>query len=281
MRNVYKVLASQYDPLGYILPYTTRAKVLVQRLWDKNREWDDPLLPQELLDAWNEWEGELQVLPSISLPRCYTPKEVDSASSFRDVHIFCDASEKAYGAVAYLRTEDNQGKTYLSFLLARSRVAPKRLLSMPRLELCAAVVGAQIATVIQQEFTLKIRGITLWTDSTTVLMWLQSDSCRFKVFMGTRVAEIQELTDRQAWLYVDSASNPADDITRGKTLKDLAEPNRWSQGPPFLFRAQDKWTGNPPPLAKEEVSELRKTTFCGVESTVMEPQIQDAEKCNT
>lgn len=281
MRNVYKVLASQYDPLGYILPDTTRAKVLVQRLWDKNREWDDPLLPQELLDAWNEWEGELQVLPSISLPRCYTPKEVDSASSFRDVHIFCDASEKAYGAVAYLRTEDSQGKTYLSFLLARSRVAPKRLLSMPRLELCAAVVGAQIATVIQQEFTLKIRGITLWTDSTTVLMWLQSDSCHFKVFMGTRVAEIQELTDRQAWLYVDSASNPADDITRGKTLKDLAEPNRWSQGPPFLFQAQDKWTGNPPPLAKEEVSELRKTTFCGVESTVMEPQIQDAEKCNT
>lgn len=82
------------------------------------------------------------------MPRCYTPEEVDSPSVTGEVLIFCDASERAYGAVAYFRTENNQNKTYLAFLMARSRVAPKRLLSMPRLELSAAVVGAQIATVI-------------------------------------------------------------------------------------------------------------------------------------
>lgn len=104
MRHIYKVLASQYDPLGYIVPYTTRAKVLVQRLWDKKREWDDPQLPDELLQAWRLWEQELPDIQRISLPRCYSTAELDNLQSIRDIHIFCDASERAYGSVAYLRT---------------------------------------------------------------------------------------------------------------------------------------------------------------------------------
>ncbi|KAJ8400653.1 hypothetical protein AAFF_G00394220 [Aldrovandia affinis] len=110
MQNVYKVLASQYDPLGFILPYTTHAKVLVQCLWDKHRDWDDPLLPQDLLQAWNDWEGALRVIPSIHLARCYLPADVDQSSVTRDVHVFCDVSERAYGSVAYLRTEDSQAR---------------------------------------------------------------------------------------------------------------------------------------------------------------------------
>ena len=78
MRNIYRVLASQYDPLGFILPYTTRAKVLVQRLWEKQRDWDDPNLPEELLTAWRTWETELAYLPQIQLPRCYTSADMVS-----------------------------------------------------------------------------------------------------------------------------------------------------------------------------------------------------------
>ena len=132
MRNVYKVLARQYDPLGYILPYTTRAKILVQRLWDKHHSWDDPLLPQEVLREWKELEAELQVLPRISLPQPYVPAQVDVLT--RQLHIFSDASERAYGSTGYLRTEDTQGRVHLSFLVARSRVAPRRQTSMPRLK---------------------------------------------------------------------------------------------------------------------------------------------------
>jgi len=105
---------------------------------------------------------------------------------------------------------------------------------MPRLELCAAITGAQLLNIIHRELTLKIDQAILWTDSTTVLAWLQSESCRYKVFVGTRVTEIQDLTYLHKCRYVDSAMNPADDITRGKTLKELVEPNRWSQGPPLL-----------------------------------------------
>ncbi len=183
MRTVYRTLARQYDPLVLILPYTTRAKVLVQRLWDKHREWDDPLLTEELLQAWKEWVAELPELSHITLPRCYVPRTMDQPDVTRDVHVFCDASERAYGSVAYLRSEDADGGVHLAFLLARSRVAPKRQQSVPRLELCAAVTGAQLAKLVVRELTLPIRNTILWSDSTTVLTWLKSDSCRFKVFV--------------------------------------------------------------------------------------------------
>lgn len=271
MRNIYRTLASQYDPIGYILPFTTRAKVLVQRLWAKEREWDDPLLPSDLLQAWNTWEGELQHLPQIKLPRCYVTPELDGTDVGRELHVFCDASEVAYGSVAYLRTEDQQGNVQVSFVLARSRVAPKRSLSMPRLELCAALTGAQLSKLLQTELTLEIKNTVLWSDSSTVLTWLQSESCRFKVFVGNRTAEIQELTEGCFWRYVDSASNPADDITRGKTLLELAKPNRWRQGPQFLYQGPESWPVLPAlttsTLIDADSEELRKSKFCGLTTT--------------
>lgn len=119
MRNIYKVLASQYDPLGFLIPVTTRAKIIVQQLWAKKREWDDPMLPEDQLAAWQSWEEELQHLDCISLPRCYVSPNLDDKDSKRDVHIFCDASERAYGSVAYLRTEGSQGQVEVAFITAR------------------------------------------------------------------------------------------------------------------------------------------------------------------
>ena len=272
MRTIYKVLASQYDPLGYIVPYTTRAKMIVQQLWGKKRDWDDPQLPEDLLQAWRRWESELPDLQQIVLPRCYSSKEMDSLTSTRDIHVFCDASERAYGSVAYLRSEDPSGRVEVAFLAARSRVAPRKQQSIPRLELCAALTGAQLAKVLWTELSLPIRQTILWSDSTTVLTWLQSDSCRFKVFVGTRVAEIQDLTDRDAWRYVDTSSNPADDITRGKTLAELGTRSRWYQGPSFLQGSPEQWAKKPdtPPAEGEE---LRKTLVCGLTITapVLDP----------
>lgn len=120
MRSIYRVLASQYDPLGYIIPYTTRAKILVQCLWDKKRDWDDPQLPEDLLSLWSSWEKELSDLVKISLPRCYSSPYMDLPTNRRDIHVFCDASEQAYGSVAYLRTENTEGQVEVAFLAARS-----------------------------------------------------------------------------------------------------------------------------------------------------------------
>lgn len=161
-------------------------------------------------------------LPDILFPRCYLPPSISAATSESHLHVFCDASERVYGAVAYLQSTDKHGHVHVSFIMARSRIAPKRQLSIPRLELCAALSGAQLANLLSSELTIPIQSVTLWTDSTTVLSWLTSDSCRFKVFVGSRVAEIQTLTETKGWKYVNSKNNPADDLTRGKTLLELS-----------------------------------------------------------
>jgi len=264
MRNIYKVLASQYDPLGYLTPFTARAKIIVQDLWKQERGWDNVIKTESLLEKWQAWELELQNLPDIHCPRCYLPPSINAAISESHLHVFCDASERVYGAVSYLQTTDKHHHTHVSFIMARSRIAPKRQLSIPRLELCAALSGAQLANLLSSELTIPLQSVTLWTDSTTVLSWLTSDSCRYKVFVGTRVAEIQTLTDTKSWRYVDSKSNPADDLTRGKTLLELSQPHRWHQGPPFLLMHTECWPANPAVLAgSEPVEELRKSMFCG------------------
>ncbi|XP_077396826.1 uncharacterized protein LOC144033019 [Festucalex cinctus] len=215
------------------------------------------------------------------MPRPYVPSDSPLEGATRQLHIFADASEKAYGAVTFIRTEDKHGRTHLSFVLARSRIAPKRLHSVPRLELCAALVAAQLASTLKKELTLTVHRIVLWSDLTTVLTWLHSQSCRYKVFVGSRVAEIQELTEGCDWCYVDSANNPADDLTRGKTLASLLEPNRWSQGPPFLLQCPSTWPEMPHSAPPEETAEMRKLTFCG--STVSSPVIPSLQvaTCNT
>ncbi|XP_070410955.1 uncharacterized protein [Nothobranchius furzeri] len=263
LRNIYKVMATQYDPLGYLIPFTTRAKILIQDLWKVGVDWDEQIRPKALLEIWTQWESELVYLPQVEIPRCYVPATLAPEVPNRQAHIFCDASERAYGAVEYIQTPDNQGNVHIAFMMARSRVCPRKQLSMPRLELCAALAGAQLAKVTMTELSFSPQQITLWTDSTTVLTWLKSDSSRYKVFVGTRVAEIQELTEGSTWRYVSTSDNPADDLTRGKTLHELSQPNRWSQGPQFLHQPIDTWPELQMEVAQEEdEDELRKTVFC-------------------
>lgn len=135
-RSVYKVLACQYDPLGYIVPFTTRAKILLQDLWKEQISWDDPIKPQSLCDRWLAWEQEIPDLMQIEIPRWYAPASTDSPTSSRDLH--CDASERAYGSVAYLLRKDAQREVHVSFVLARSHVVPKKQLSIAtaRAECC-------------------------------------------------------------------------------------------------------------------------------------------------
>ncbi|XP_022540035.2 uncharacterized protein LOC111195821 [Astyanax mexicanus] len=279
LRNVYKVLATQYDPLGYLVPFTTRAKVIIQDLWKTEIGWDE-LLPAGLLELWRNWEAELVNLPLVEISRCYVPPCADSEAAIREAHVFCDASERVYGSVAYLRTQCAQEHVHVSFVMARSRVAPRKQISMPRLELCAALTGAQLAGVLNSELAIPISDITMWTDSTTVLNWIQSDSCRYKVFVGTRISEIQTLTEVTNWRYVNTADNPADDLTRGKSLLELSRPHRWNRGPQFLHYHPSSWPSLPVLEPHSEDKELKKAVFCG-NTTVTSPQLPDISQFKT
>ncbi|XP_046347391.2 uncharacterized protein LOC124128018 [Haliotis rufescens] len=276
MRVIYRILASQYDPIGYLAPFLARAKIIVQDLWKSKRNWNDPIEKGDICERWLTWEKELEEIPMVTLPRCYTPHGVDSGSADRQLHIFCDASERVYGSVAYLRTTDEGANIYVSFLMARSKVSPKKQLSMPRLELCAALTGAQLADVLCKELTLPIQKVILWSDSTTVLGWLKSESCRYKVFVGTRVSEIQNLTDVQNWRYVDTQRNPADDITRGKLLRELSKESRWKDGPDFMHQTPDHWPVTPVTIDSDN-TEIKKSVMCGT-IVVNTPQLPDAEQ---
>lgn len=164
--------------------------------------------------------------------------------------MFCDASERAYGAVAYLTVQAGD-TTHISFVMARSRVAPKRQQSIPRLELCAALAGAQAAKLIETEMTLPLRRTVLQgADSTTVL----------------------------EWRYIDSPNNPACDITRGKALLDLAEPGHRSQGPSYLKQSEECWPKKPEQTTTAGSSELKSITFCGFTAVEPNNSIPDASQ---
>ncbi|KAK7877689.1 hypothetical protein WMY93_031608 [Mugilogobius chulae] len=236
LRHVYSVLARLYDPLGYIVPFTTRCKVLIQDMWKANVGWDDQIQPADLRDKWLTWVEEIPALQHLKLPRPYAPSTADTAT--KHIHIFCDASERAYGSI---------------------KSCTQKQLSIPRLELSAALTGAQLARLLETELSITSEHITLWSDSTTVLYWIKSESCRYKVFVGTRVTEIQNLTDPSQWRYVDSRSNPADDITRGLTLQEMTVDHRWNQDP----------------------AELRKSAFVGTVSNTPQLQLPDPSQCST
>lgn len=209
---------------------------------------------------------------------------MDTPEVTREVHIFCDASECAYGSLACLCSVNFLGNLHLSFLIGRARVNPKKQLSIPKLELCAALTGAQLLKVIKNELTLKILSFTLWSDSITVLRWLHSTSCHFKVFFGTRIAEMQDLTHQNTWRYVESSRNPADDLTRGQTLAQLAQPNGWSHGPQFLLQTADKWPSDPPltPLdSPQELTELKRSAVCSIAVTSLYSSTAEQSKAKT
>lgn len=145
--------------------------------------------------------------------------------------MFCDASQWAYGSVAYLRTEADKGRFEVALIAARSQVAQKKQQTILHLELCTALTGAQLAIMLMNDLSLTLRQVTLWTDSTTVLTWLTSDTCQYKIFVGTRVAEIQKLTNDKPCRYVGLDSNPVDDVTWGKKLADLGPQSGWDPSP--------------------------------------------------
>ncbi|XP_033095863.1 uncharacterized protein LOC117100323, partial [Anneissia japonica] len=223
-------------------------------------EWDEEISNSELRASWTQWEQELIFISQVSLPRHY----IKLKDATYQLHVFCDSSEKAYGAVSYLRGE-RDGKVETAFVIAKSKVAPRKQLSMPRLELCAALIGAKLIDFLVNTLTIPVSGKHLWSDSTTVLTWITSETCRFKVFVGTRVAEILHLTDGMDWHYVPTAENVADDITRGMSLRDIASNQRWQYGPSFLTQAREHWPVMPNLQDCPKCdAEIKKSVFSGL-----------------
>ncbi|GFX87977.1 uncharacterized protein TNCV_4374421 [Trichonephila clavipes] len=187
-----------FDPLGFASPFTIRFKILFQEIWQRKTDWDEELLP-DIREKFEQWCSEASFLCELQIPRYAL--QCDSVNCPEcEIHTFSDASIKAYGAVSYvrLRTFD---KISVHLLASKSRVAPLKVLTLPRLELMGALLAA---------------------------------SNRWKVFVANRVKEIRSLTDKDSWRHCPGKDNPSDLLTRGISVDSLINCEKWWKGPSFL-----------------------------------------------
>lgn len=232
-RSVLSAIARLYDPLGLIGPIITKAKVFMQILWKHNLHWDESL-PQELHTAWVDFISKFSIVDSFIFPRFVSmPKAVVQ------IHAFCDASLSAYGVCVYARSELN-GVVKINLLCSKSRVSPLKTLTVPKLELSAALLLAELVNNVIDSFSEKYE-VHCWSDSMVVLSWLREESSNFNVFVANRVSRIQTLTNQMTWHHVPTDLNPADILSRGASPEELLRSKLWQNGPNFLKNDCSKW----------------------------------------
>ncbi|GFY02626.1 integrase catalytic domain-containing protein [Trichonephila clavipes] len=179
---------------------------------------------------WHRFLEDFNSVRSICIGRCIVHPQATRV----ELHGFADASEKCYGAVIYCRSQSPDGATTLKLVTSKSRVAPVKSVTMPRLELCAAVLLAKLMKRVETALQMKTPPVYLWSDSTIVLAWIQKEPNLLKTFVANRVATIQHLINAEQWHHVSSKQNPADLISRGLDPSSLLNNSLWWNGRQFL-----------------------------------------------
>ena len=256
-RGLLSTTASLYDPLGLVAPVLLVPKLIQQEMCRLNMEWDEEL-PHDRAKDFEKWKASVSALEQLRIPRCFQPGPSDGCKI--ELHVFSDASEFAYGAVMYLKVIGSSG-VYVNLLMGKSRVAPLKVVSIPRLELTAATLAAKLSRFVMEELDVADLAVWFWTDSMTVLRYLRNVSTRFKTFVAHRVQQIQDITDINSWNYVPTDKNPADLASRGMCPEDEQKLDLWLNGPKFLKENSMYIALFEEPNADEFVLETRQ---CGV-----------------
>ena len=232
-RGMLSMISQVFDPMGFVQPFVLPARRILQDLCELNYSWDETVTGS-LRDQWECWINKLPKLNGLSIPRCYKPP--DYVPTNTELHCFCDSSSSGYGACAYLRFQDDEGNIECAFVKGVSRVTPKQPLTIPRLELTSAVVAAEMANSIANDLDFEIQNIWFWTDSVSVLQFINSRSGRFKTFVANRVNKIHLLSKPSQWRHVPTSENPADIAFRGLMPDKFTKANLWFKGPDYLYQ---------------------------------------------
>ena len=255
-RKLLSLVSSLYDPLGLVGPMVVLGRLVLQEVTRLKFGWDDKL-PDALVERWKSWVDTLQSLSEVRIPRCIKPLEFNDAAL--EIHNFSDASQVAYGTASYLRCTNKSGQVSVRLIMAKSKVAPINSVTIPRLELQAALLAARVDSTLRSELRLPLNSSYFWVDSEIVLCYLSNSSRRFKTFVANRVSAIQSVTSLEQWHFVPGIVNPADLITRGKEMT-AEEQQRWYCGPEFLHSHKSDWPSfskSPGPDPPEDDPEVR------------------------
>lgn len=253
-RKILSIIGQIFDPLGLISPSVLEAKIIMQRMWALNLQWDDSV-PHDIEVLWNKFIQSLSALKQLVIPRRVfydSPKHIQ-------LHIFCDASQNAYGACAYVRTQSTDSEVYVQLLTAKSRVAPLKSLTIPRLELCAALTAVRLYKKVIDSLRNShiISDCFFWSDSMIVLSWIKLSPHKLNAFVSHRINEIQTITHHHTWRYVPTKQNPADLISRGVTASTLIHSDMWFSGPDFLRDDESSWPTPPGHISNSDLPETK------------------------
>ncbi|XP_063245165.1 uncharacterized protein LOC134546326 [Bacillus rossius redtenbacheri] len=249
-RTILSNVARIFDPLGWLTPISMFAKCLIQVLWVQNLDWDTKP-PPNILDSWNKFNSQLPLLSALNISRLVRGKQ---GCSYQ-LHGFSDSSELGYAASVYLRVVDVDGTITVHLLAGKSKVAPVKAQSLPRLELCGALLLSRLLRhmINVHGMELEFTSIVAWTDSQVALAWIHSSSHELKTFVANRVSEIQDLTPSSWWRHVRSEHNPADCGSCGLLPAQILDHHLWWTGPAWLTLPADEW---PASASCSDISDL-------------------------
>ncbi|XP_055527678.1 uncharacterized protein LOC129720252 [Wyeomyia smithii] len=267
-RFVLSVIATLFDALGLIGATITSAKIFMQRLWTLRDDGGSPLswdqsLPPTVGEAWVKFQEQIPQLNELRIRRCVIIPQPVAV----EIHCFSDASEKAYGACLYLKSINAEGEVRVHLLSSKSRIAPLKCQTIPRLELCGAELAAKLFERVNGAIRLAARTY-FWTDSTCVLRWISATPTTWSTYVANRTAKIQTITECGQWRHVPGAQNPADLISRGILPVEILQNTFWWEGPDWLKLKMSSWPNVPVNLCAEEGDEgRRRSVIAAVVST--------------
>ncbi|KAL4083557.1 hypothetical protein QTP88_028873 [Uroleucon formosanum] len=253
-RGILSLVARIFDPLGVFGPSVFLAKVIMQRTWLTGLRWDDPL-PADISDEWRAFVSDLPALLNIRVPRYINARQGAPCYLLG----FCDASQRGYAAVVYVRMADVPGTRSVSLLGTKTKLAPTKATTIPRLELNAALLLARWLSRIRDILApqLNIIGVRAWSDSTVVLSWLQIPHESFKIYVSNRVHQVHTLLPDCQWSYVESHNNPADCASRGIMPTALSQLDLYWRGPQLTLSDPSEWDQPTPALPLSSLPETQ------------------------
>ena len=259
-RSLLKVSAKIFDPLGFLSPITIGAKILFQQVCISKIKWDQSL-DGEALRKRNQLPKEFELLAKVKIPRCYVNRSEQHVTY--ELHGFSDACEQAYAAVVYLRICYEGDSVEVSFVASKTRVAPMKKQSIPRLESMGATLLARLLSTVKTVLqpTLGEMNSYCWVDSYTALCWIRNNRC-WRQYIQGRVNEIRNLTDQESWRFCPGKENLADLPSRSGGAMDLMNNRTWWNGPSFLQQGSENWPDLPTSFDVESANaELVKKTI--------------------